>query len=93
MPIILHLDDIAKKRGYSVQELSDAVGISRVNMSRSKNGNVRAIRFSTLESLCDILDCQPGDLIEFVRYFKDRQIAPQGYRGQEEDALDKAGAP
>ncbi|WP_293816786.1 helix-turn-helix transcriptional regulator [uncultured Parolsenella sp.] len=66
MAIILHLDDIAQRRGYTVQEMADAVGISRVNMSHIKNGSVKAIRFSTLENLCKFLDCQPGDLIEYV---------------------------
>lgn len=66
MPIILHLDGIAEQEGYTVQELANAVGISRVNMSHIKNGTIRAIRFSTLEKLCETLGCQPGDLIEYA---------------------------
>lgn len=49
-----------------MQEMADGVGISRVNMSHIKNGAIKAIRFSTLERLCKFLDCQPGDLFEYV---------------------------
>ena len=65
--IVLHIDDLARKRGCTVQEMADAVGISRVNMSKIKNGNIRALRFSTLESICEYFDSQPGDIIEYVR--------------------------
>ncbi|MDO4429631.1 MAG: helix-turn-helix transcriptional regulator [Atopobiaceae bacterium] len=67
MPIVLHIDDLARSRGCTVQEMADAIGISRVNMSKLKNGNVRALRFSTLESICEFFDCQPGDVIEYVK--------------------------
>ncbi|MGN0039350.1 MAG: helix-turn-helix domain-containing protein [Coriobacteriales bacterium] len=67
MPIILHLDDLLAERNVSVTELAQAAGITRANMSNIKTGKVRAIRFSTLEAMCDYLDCQPGDIIEYVR--------------------------
>lgn len=67
MSIVLHIDDLARERGCTVQEMADAVGISRINMSKIKNGNVRALRFSTLEGICEFFDCQPGDIIEYVR--------------------------
>ena len=67
MAIILHLDELLAQRGMSVTELAQAAGITRANMSNIKTGKVRAIRFSTLEAMCDYLDCQPGDIIEYVR--------------------------
>ena len=54
-------------RKISLKELAETVGISDVNMSRTKTGKVKAIRFSTLEGLCEALDCQPGDILEYVR--------------------------
>lgn len=51
----------------SLNELSKEVGISNVNLSNLKTGKVKAIRFSTLESICDVLDCQPGDILEYRR--------------------------
>ena len=67
MAIILHLDDIMAERGVRVTDLAKEVGITRANMSNIKTGNIKAIRFSTLNAICDQLDCQPGDIIEFVR--------------------------
>lgn len=66
MPIVLHLDRVMKERGISLSELADHVGITAVNLSHMKTGKVRSIRFSTLDPLCSILKCQPGDLIEYV---------------------------
>ena len=51
----------------SLNELSEKVGIANVNLSKLKNGRVSAIRFSTLEAICDVLDCQPGDILEYKR--------------------------
>ncbi len=51
----------------SLNELADKVGISNVNLSKIKTGKVSAIRFSTLNAICDVLDCQPGDILEFTR--------------------------
>lgn len=67
MAIVLHLDDIMAERGVSVTKLVKEEGITRANMSNIKTDNVKAIRFSTLEAICDQPDCQPGDIIEFVR--------------------------
>ena len=67
MAILLCLDDIIEDRGVTVTELANAVGISRINMSNLKMGKVKAVRLSTLEGICDYLDCQPGDIIKFVR--------------------------
>ena len=54
-------------RKISLNELSDKVGISNVNLSKIKTGKVSAIRFSTLEAICEALDCQPGDILEYKR--------------------------
>ena len=67
MPIILRLDRVMADRKMSLTELSEKVGVANVNLSKLKNGRVSAIRFSTLEAICDVLDCQPGDILEFQR--------------------------
>ena len=67
MPIILRLDRGMADRKISLNELSEKVGVANVNLSKLKNGHVSAIRFSTLEAICDVLDCQPGDILEFQR--------------------------
>ncbi|MBU9728641.1 helix-turn-helix domain-containing protein [Diplocloster modestus] len=65
MPIILRLDRVMADRKMSLNELSGKVGISNVNLSNLKTGKVKAIRFSTLESICEVLECQPGDILEY----------------------------
>ena len=67
MPIILRLDRMMADRKITLNELSEKVGIANVNLSKIKTGKVNAIRFSTLEAICDILDCQPGDILEYQR--------------------------
>ena len=67
MGIILRLDRVMADRKMSLNELSEKVGVANVNLSKIKNGRVSAIRFSTLEAICDVLDCQPGDLLEYKR--------------------------
>ena len=66
MAIILRLDRVMADRKMSLNELSERVGISTVNLSKLKNGHVSAIRFSTLEAICGVLECQPGDLMEYA---------------------------
>ena len=66
MAIILRLDRVMADRKMSLNELSARVGISNVNLSNLKTGKVKAVRFSTLEAICDVLDCQPGDILEYV---------------------------
>ena len=65
MPIILRLDRVMADRKMSLNELSEKVGVANVNLSKLKNGHVSAIRFSTLEAICQALDCQPGDILEY----------------------------
>jgi len=65
MPIIVNLDVMLAKRKMSVTELSERVGITMSNLSILKNGRARAVRFGTLEKLCEVLKCQPGDILEY----------------------------
>ena len=65
MPINVRLDDMLYARRMSLTELSEKIGITLANLSVLKTGKARAIRFSTLEAICEALNCQPGDLLEF----------------------------
>lgn len=65
MSIVVNLDVMLARRKMSVTELADRVGITMANISILKNGRARAVRFSTLEAICDALNCQPGDLLEY----------------------------
>ena len=64
--IVVHLDRLLERRGMTLTQLAERVGVTVVNLSILKNGRARAIRFSTLAALCDALDCQPGDLLGHV---------------------------
>ena len=66
MPIIVNLDVMMAKRKISLNELSEKVGLTLANLSILKTGKAKAIRFSTLESICKVLDCQPADILEFL---------------------------
>ena len=66
MSIIVNLDVLMAKRKISLNELSKKVDITIANLSILKTGKAKAIRFSTLESICKVLDCQPGELLEFI---------------------------
>ena len=66
MAIIVNLDVMLAKRKMQVKELSAIVGVSVVNLSILKQSKAKAIRFSTLEAICSALDCQPGDILEFI---------------------------
>jgi putative transcriptional regulator len=65
MAIILRLDRVMADRKMSLKELSERVGVANVNLSKIKTGKVSAIRFSTLNAICEVLNCQPGDLLEY----------------------------
>jgi len=67
MPIIVNLDVMLAKRKMSMNELSERVGITLANLSILKNNKGKAIRFSTLDVICEALECQPGDLFEYVK--------------------------
>jgi len=66
MPIIINLDVMLAKRKMRSNELAERVGITTANLSILKTGKAKAIRFSTLEAICEVLQCQPGDIMEFV---------------------------
>ncbi len=66
MPIVLRLDRVMADRKMSLNALAEQVGIANVNLSKIKTGKVSAIRFSTLEAICEALHCQPGDILEYM---------------------------
>lgn len=67
MPIIVRLDRVMADRKILLKDLAEEVGITNVNLSKLKTGKAVAIRFSTLEALCEALNCQPGDLLEYEK--------------------------
>jgi putative transcriptional regulator len=66
MPIIVNLDVMMARRKMSLTELSEKVGITMANLSILKTGKAKAVRLETLESICKVLNCQPGDILEYV---------------------------
>ena len=67
MPIIVNLDNMLEARGMTLTELSEKIDITLANLSILKTGKARAVRFSTLDAICEALRCQPGDILEFRR--------------------------
>jgi putative transcriptional regulator len=67
MAMIINIDVMLAKRKMSVTELAERVGITMANLSILKNGKARAVRFSTLEAICEALECQPGDILEYSK--------------------------
>ena len=67
MAIILRLDRVMADRKISLKDLPEQVGIANINLSKIKTGKVSAIRFSTLNAICEALDCQPGDILEYQK--------------------------
>ena len=66
MPIVVKLDDMLHARRMTLTELAERIGITLANLSILKTGKARAVRFSTLEAICEVLQCQPGDLLEYA---------------------------
>lgn len=66
MPIVVKLDDMLHARRMTLTELAERIGITLANLSILKTGKARAVRFSTLEAICHVMKCQPGELLEFV---------------------------
>ena len=73
MPIIVKLDDVLHQRRVTLTELSERIGITLANLSILKTGKARAVRFSTLEAICEALQCQPGDLLAFTRTSEEKE--------------------
>ncbi|MDF2552910.1 MAG: transcriptional regulator [Chryseobacterium sp.] len=67
MPIIINVDVMLAKRKMQSQELAEKIGITQANLSILKTGKAKAVKLSTLEAICKILDCQPGDLLEYAK--------------------------
>jgi len=67
MPIIVNLDVMLAKRKMKSKDLAETIGITTANLSILKSGKAKAIRFSTLEAICDALDCQPSDILEYTK--------------------------
>ena len=72
MTIILRLDRMMADRKMSLNQLAEKVGIANVNLSKIKTGKISAIRFSTLDAICEALNCQPGDILEYLRAEKNK---------------------
>lgn len=67
MPILVNLDVMMAKRKIGLMDLAEKVGITPANLSILKNNKAKAIRFSTLEDICEVLDCQPADILEYIK--------------------------
>ncbi len=74
MAIVVNLDVMLAKRKMKLKDLSEQVGVSQVNLSILKQGKVKAVRFTTLDAICRALDCQPGDILEYVEENIQRKI-------------------
>ncbi|MEO5319160.1 helix-turn-helix transcriptional regulator [Arthrobacter sp. CC3] len=92
MPIVVDIDVMLAKRKMSVGALADRVGITPANLAVLKNGRAKAVRFTTLEALCEVLECQPGDLL---RWEPEETAAPGGTEtgGTEPDGTEPGGQP
>ena len=66
MSIVVNLDVMLAKRKMKLKEVAEIIGISETNLSLLKTGKVKGIRFNTLDSICEILECQPGDILEYI---------------------------
>lgn len=73
MAIIIRLDRVLAEKKMRLNELSEKVGISNVNLSNLKTGKIRAIRFSTLNAICKVLNCQPGEILEYTDSINDER--------------------
>ena len=82
MAITVKLDDLLYDRRLTLTELADRIGLTLANLSILKTGKARAIRFSTLDAICEALSCQPGDILRFeLEQTDDEQASPGGRRG------------
>ena len=65
MPIIVTLDEVLQRKGMTLTQLSEAIGLTLANLSILKTGKAKAVRFSTMEAICEVLGCQPGEILAF----------------------------
>ena len=89
MPIVVKLDDVLHARRMTLTELAERIGITLANLSILKTGKARAVRFSTLEAICDVMRCQPGDLLAYVP----SSVAEEAAVADHARASSAAGAP
>jgi putative transcriptional regulator len=89
MAIIVKLDDLLHDRRMTQTELADRIGLTLANLSILKTGKARAIRFSTLEAICEALSCQPGDLLQFESGTQNTSERRRRANGRQEDELPK----
>ena len=85
MPIVMRLDRVMAERKISSTELAALIGTSTVNLSNIKYGKIRGVRFSTIEAMCEVLKCKPGDLIDYVtqeEYDQQRELGSTRKRGK-----------
>lgn len=87
MPIILRLDRVMADRKTSLSSLAERINIAPANLSRIKTGKIKAVRFSTLEGICKELDCQPGDILEYVTEEDAKQLLSRGSAGRSLDTM------
>jgi putative transcriptional regulator len=78
MPIIVNLDVVLAQRKMRLNDLADAVGITPQNLSILKTGKAKAVRFSTLEAICETLECQPGEILEYRAEAAKKKLAARG---------------
>ncbi len=88
MPIVVRIDVELAKRKMSVGEFAERVGLTPANVAVLKNGRAKAVRFSTLEAMCRVLGCQPGDLLEWT----DDGVSDGGFHDGSDDGADAGGA-
>jgi putative transcriptional regulator len=86
MAIVVEIDVLLAKRKMSVGDFADAIGLSPANVSVLKNGRAKAVRFSTLNAICQILDCQPGDVLRWVDDGDESGGVPSGTRRLSHDS-------
>ena len=77
MPVIVELDVVLAKRKVRSRELARAIGMSEVNLSLLKSGKVKGIRFTTIAAICHYLECEPGDILKYIRDDEDATLAPR----------------
>ncbi len=86
MPIVVNLDVILAKRKWKSKQLAEAIGITEQNLSVLRSGRAKAIRFTTLDKICKALDCQPGDILEYVELtHKDCNLDKEKYSHEQDN--------
>ncbi|WP_219815687.1 helix-turn-helix transcriptional regulator [Arthrobacter sp. SX1312] len=93
MPIVVRIDLELARRKMSVGEFADRIGLTPANVAVLKNGRAKAVRFSTLEAMCRVLDCQPGDLLEWVDEVDEPDLAQSSHASHSTDDRSRLDTP